>query len=84
MAVSWKKKQNSRFKKYEIVSDISSICPFFVNWLTLIEYGNKNRVSKFSVVTGSGTHKTEYQYDKDNRVKALSYDGSNGLVWKKG
>ena len=51
------------------MSDISSICPFFVNWLTLIEYDVKNRVSKFHEVTGSGTHKTEYQYDKDNRVK---------------
>ena len=37
-------------------------------------------MSKFHEVTGSGTHKTEYQYDKDNRVKALRYDGSNNYL----
>ena len=51
-----------------------------LKYRNLIEYDNKNRVSKFHEVTGSGTHKTEYQYDKDNRVKALRYDGSNNYL----
>ena len=51
-----------------------------LRYRNLIEYDNKNRVNKFHEVTGSGTHKTEYQYDKDNRVKALRYDGSNNYL----
>ena len=51
-----------------------------LKYRNLIEYDNKSRVSKFHEATSNGTHKTEYQYDKDNRVKALRYDGSNNYL----
>ena len=48
-----------------------------LKYRTLIEYDVKNRVKAFNEATATETHKTEYTYDKDNRVTEVKYNGSN-------
>ncbi len=47
---------------------------------TNLKYNKLNQLEVFSEKAGSESHKSEYAYDRDNRVTGITYDGGSQTV----
>lgn len=47
---------------------------------TELDYDVQNRLVGFGEETSTGTHKTTYTYDNDNRIKEIAFDGTSRKV----